>query len=84
MDYLHFFVTQVDQLEFAISNFLPYMKLSGILWISWPKKTSDIPSEVDKWVVLQTGRNAGLVDVKVAAIDANWSGQKFMYRRKDR
>ena len=48
------------------------------------KKTSAIPSEVDKWIVLQTGRKAGLVDVKVAAIDETWSGQKFVYRKGDR
>ena len=84
LDYLHCFVTEPEQLEFALNTLLPWMKSTGSLWISWPKKSSGIPTEVDKWTVLQMGRAVGLVDVKVAAVDHIWSGQKFMYRRSDR
>jgi len=84
IDYMHFFVTKPEELELALNQSLPWLKKEGALWISWPKKTANIPSELDKWMVLSTGRASGLVDVKVAAIDETWSGQKFVYRKQDR
>ena len=48
------------------------------------KKTSKLFSEIDKFHVMKYGLDHGLVDVKVAAIDTDWSGHKFMYRIKDR
>ncbi|UJH68629.1 hypothetical protein [Allomuricauda sp. SCSIO 65647] len=60
------------------------MKKNGILWISWPKKSSKIETELDKFYILEYGLANGLVDTKVAAIDENWSGHKFVYRVKDR
>ena len=84
LDYLHLFVTESNDLHYAMSTMLPWLKKDGGLWISWPKKTSRLQTDVDKWQVLEAGRAVGLVDVKVAAIDETWSGQKFMYRRQDR
>ena len=48
IDYMHFFVSNVQELEAALDQFLPWLKKEGALWISWPKKTASIPSEVDK------------------------------------
>ena len=60
------------------------MKPNAILWISWPKKSSKIETELDKGTIRQFGLDGGLVDTKVAAIDADWSGHKFVIRVKDR
>ncbi|MEX2143552.1 MAG: hypothetical protein WD740_03075 [Anaerolineales bacterium] len=54
------------------------------MWISWPKKASKVETDLDENVVRQLGLQAGLVDVKVAAVDVVWSGLKFVYRLKDR
>lgn len=56
----------------------------GMVWISWPKKSSKIPVDVDENIIREIGLKAGLVDVKVAAIDNVWSGLKFVFRIKDR
>ena len=57
---------------------------AGALWVAWPKKASGVVSDLDENVVRDVGLAAGLVDVKVAAIDATWSGLKFVRRVRDR
>lgn len=57
---------------------------NGMLWIAWPKKASGIVTDLTDNVVRTIGLEAGLVDVKVCAIDDTWSGLKFVYRRADR
>ena len=57
---------------------------AGMLWISWPKKTSGVASELDENKVRTIGLSQGLVDVKVCAVTGVWSGLKFVRRLKDR
>ena len=57
---------------------------AGMLWISWPKKSSGVASDLDENVVREIGLTAGLVDVKVCAVSEVWSGLKFVIRLKDR
>jgi hypothetical protein len=56
----------------------------GALWLAWPKKTSGVRTDLDENVVRRIGLDAGLVDVKVCAIDETWSGLKFVRRVRDR
>jgi len=84
LDFIHVFATTKAGLEESFKKAKPTLKKNGSLWISWPKKTSKIVTEVDKYMVMNYGLENGLVDVKVAAIDNDWSGLKFMYRKKDR
>lgn len=56
----------------------------GMLWVAWPKRASGRPTDLSEDVVRNIGLNAGLVDVKVCAIDEVWSGLKFVIRLKDR
>jgi hypothetical protein len=57
---------------------------AGMLWVSWPKKSSGVASDLDENIVRETGLAAGLVDVKVCAVTETWSGLKFVRRIKDR
>lgn len=57
---------------------------AGMLWVSWPKKSSGIATDVDENIVREIGLDAGLVDVKVCAVTEVWSGLKFVRRLKDR
>ncbi|MDX6210638.1 MAG: hypothetical protein QOE24_3029 [Frankiales bacterium] len=57
---------------------------AGALWVAWPKKSSGVPSDLTDAVVREYGLAEGLVDVKVCAIDATWSGLKFVRRLRDR
>jgi hypothetical protein len=57
---------------------------NGMLWIAWPKKASGVATDLSDNNVRQIGLDAGLVDVKVCAVNDTWSGLKFVYRLKDR
>jgi hypothetical protein len=57
---------------------------AGMLWVSWPKKSSAVATDLDENVVREIGLAAGLVDVKVCAVTDVWSGLKFVRRVKDR
>ncbi len=84
VDFIHIFATTQKQLESSFKVAKLNLNMNGILWVSWPKKAAKIPTEIDKFDVMKTGQAQGLVDTKVAAIDEQWSGHKFMYRIKDR
>jgi hypothetical protein len=57
---------------------------NGMLWIAWPKKSSGVSTDLSFDNVQRTGLDAGLVDVKICAVNDIWSGLKFVYRTKDR
>jgi hypothetical protein len=57
---------------------------AGMLWVSWPKKSSGVPTDLTEDVIRQTGLSAGLVDVKVCAVTEIWSGLKFVIPLKNR
>jgi hypothetical protein len=57
---------------------------AGMLWVSWPKKSSGMATDLDGNIVREIGLDAGLVDVKVCAVTEVWSGLKFVRRVKDR
>jgi len=57
---------------------------NGMIWIAWPKKSSGVATDLTFERVQRIGLDAGLVDVKICAIDDTWSGLKFVYRLKDR
>ncbi|MBN3581343.1 DUF3052 family protein [Algoriphagus aestuarii] len=83
-DLIHAFVLDEEELEISFVHASKHLKKNGAIWISWPKKTSGIQTRVDKYQIMNYGLSAGFVDVKVAAIDEQWSGLKFMIRKKDR
>ncbi len=67
-----------------LPTLLPRVTEKGRLWICWPKKASGVPTDLDDNVVRRAGLAAGVVDVKVCAVDAVWSGECFMTRLRDR
>ncbi len=84
LDFLHAFFTERAALLAHLPRLKAALAPSGILWLSWPKKAAHVPTDVDESVVREAGLAAGLVDVKIAAIDPVWSALKFVYRLKDR
>lgn len=83
-DYVHLFGTRARDLERKLESAVRVLQVDGMLWISWPKKSSGVATDLDGATVRRLGQQAGLVDVKVAAVDEVWSGHKFMFRREDR
>lgn len=84
LDYVHLFSKNRDEVGEFFKVVNKMIKKDGIVWVSWPKKTSGIMTNLDENKVRDFGLAAGLVDVKVAAIDDIWSGLKFVYRMEDR
>ncbi len=60
------------------------LETNGMLWVAWPKKAAKIQTDVSESVVREFGLAAGLVDVKICAVDETWSGLKFVRRLRDR
>ena len=83
-DYQHVFLTKLEELENSWNEWKTALKKDGILWVSWPKGSSKMETDLNGNIVREFGLKGGLVDVKVCAVDENWSGLKFMYRKKDR
>ena len=82
IDAAHAFVTSRAALEDAVSRLRPLLAPAGFLWISWPKKASKVLTDVTEDVIREVALPTGLVDVKVCAVDAIWSGLKLMIRRE--
>jgi hypothetical protein len=83
-DFIHLFTNSLQELEEALPGLKETLHKKGILWISWYKKSSGKVSELNDTLVRDTGLAVGLVDVKVCAVDDQWSGLKFVFRLKDR
>lgn len=84
IDFIHFFTKESDELKVLLPQLKKLLKMKGMIWVSWPKKSSKVETDVSDSVVRSTGLEVGLVDTKVCAVDEVWSGLKFMYRVKDR
>lgn len=84
VDFIHLFVKEKKVFEKEFIKNKKCLKKEGMLWISWPKKSSKVLSDLDETIIREFGLKNGLVDVKVCAVDETWSGLKFMFRLKDR
>ena len=84
VDFIQFFTQQRSELERAFPLLRKELAESGMLWISWPKAASKIPTDVNENVVREIGLKNQMVDIKVCAVDDIWSGLKFVFRLKDR
>lgn len=77
-DFIHLFATDPDALQEAFASARSSMHEDGMVWASWPKKSSGVPSEIGRSDVMAAGKRVGLVDIKVCALDEIWSGLKFV------
>jgi hypothetical protein len=84
VDFIHLFVQELRVFSKEFIRCKKQLKKDGMMWVSWPKKASKVPTDLDENVIRDFGLKNGLVDVKVCAVDDVWSGLKFMYRVKDR
>ncbi|HEX8641715.1 MAG TPA: hypothetical protein VF704_11260 [Allosphingosinicella sp.] len=85
IDAAHVFVTSRAAMEEKIARLRPLLAPGGFIWVSWPKKASGVPSDITEDGIREAILpETDLVDVKVCAIDAIWSGLKLMVRRKAR
>src|SRR5579862_2600350 len=84
LDFAMIFLKSVIDLTENFSRFAKRLKPAGMLWVSWPKKSSGVATDLTEDEVRRIGLAAGLVDVKVCAVSEVWSGLKFVIRLKNR
>jgi hypothetical protein len=78
LDMVHVFAMQASGLAARLRSARGAIASDGMVWVSWPKKSSGIATDLSDVVVRQTALPLGLVDIKVCAIDDTWSGLKFV------
>jgi hypothetical protein len=84
LDIILFFVVSERALAQDFAKLAEKLATNGMIWIAWPKKSSGVTTDLSFERVQRIGLDAGLVDVKICAVDETWSGLKFVYRLKDR
>lgn len=84
LDIVLLFVLSEKTLARDFAKLAERLTSNGMIWIAWPKKSSGVATDLIFERVQRIGLDAGLVDVKICAIDGTWSALKFVYRLKDR
>lgn len=84
LPFIHLFAKNSRDLIEQFPTAKELLAKDGMLWVSWIKKSSKMETDISESDVRRLGLDLGLVDVKICAVDEDWSGLKFMYRKKDR
>ena len=84
LEMAHVFVTRRAELIEHLRRLRAALAQDGTIWVSWPKKSAGVPTDVTEDVVRELCLPLGLVDIKVCAVDAVWSGLKLVIRRTER
>ena len=82
IDCLHVFTAERAVLAAALASGRQQIAQNGMIWASWPKKASKVPTDITEDTIRELCLPMGLVDVKVCAVDAVWSGLKLVTRRE--
>ncbi len=83
-DIVHIFCTERARLAAALRDSLKNLREDGTIWVSWPKKSSKVPTDITEDTIREVALPMGLVDVKVCAVDEVWSGLKLVVRKENR
>jgi len=81
---VHVFTTDSLFLDVTLSKLRNELKQDGFIWVSWPKKTSKVPTDITEDTIRAIALPLGLVDIKVCAVSEIWSGLKLVIRRSER
>jgi hypothetical protein len=83
-DFVHFFTISRSEVARRLSILRKRIADGGVVWISWPKKSADVSTDVTEDVIRELALPLGFVDIKVCTVDETWSGLKLMIRRENR
>jgi len=83
-NFVHFFTKRRNELRKQLPRLRAKLSDTGSLWVSWPKKSAGVQTDVTEDVIRDVALPLGLVDTKVCAVDEIWSGLKLMVRRENR
>ena len=80
--FVHLFVSSKSALRMKLRSCRNAIDSDGVIWVSWPKKSSGVTSDITEDVVREVALPLGLVDIKVCAVDEVWSGLKLVIRKE--
>ena len=80
MEFVHLFATSASKLKRKLEYYRKRIVPGGVIWVSWPKKSSGVKSDITEYTIRDVALPMGLVDVKVCAVDEVWSGLKLLIR----
>ncbi|HEY6241625.1 MAG TPA: DUF3052 family protein [Burkholderiales bacterium] len=83
-DIVHIFSTERARLKAALRDSLSKLRQDASIWVSWPKKSSKVSTDITEDTIREVALPMGLVDIKVCAVDEVWSGLKLVLRKKNR
>lgn len=81
---IHLFTKSRRELGGEIERYISKIKQTGMIWASWPKKSSKVETDITESVIREEALPLGLVDVKVCAVNDTWSGLKLVLRKEHR
>ncbi len=81
IDLWHLFTRRRAELERLLPKALEQIRRDGMIWVSWPKRASGVATDITEDTIREVALPMGLVDVKVCAVDATWSGLKLVIRK---
>jgi hypothetical protein len=84
MEFVHLFATSASKLKGKLESYRKRIGPSGMIWVSWPKKSSGVKSDITEDTIRAIALPIGFVDVKICAVDEVWSGLKLMIQRTAR
>ena len=84
VDLWHLFTVRESELRESLMRAMRQIRQDGMIWVSWPKKSSGVASEITEDTIRSVALPMGLVDVKVCAVDETWSGLKLVIRKENR
>jgi len=82
--FVHLFAVDASGLRKKLPLYRKKIAPDGVIWVSWPKKSSSVATDITEKVIRDAALPIGLVDIKVCAVDEVWSGLKFMIRKEQR
>jgi hypothetical protein len=81
-DIVQIFSSRSAELRKALTSFRPKLKPTGMIWVSWPKKSAKVPTDINEDTIRDIALPLGFVDIKVCAVDEVWSGLKLVVRKE--
>lgn len=80
--FVHLFCTKRAELAKQLQRLRPALIANGVIWVSWPKRTAHVPTNITEDTIREVALPLGFVDIKVCAVDVVWSGLKLVIRRE--
>ena len=84
MPFVHLFEREARALRAKLNSYRKKIAADGVIWVSWPKKSSGVSTDITEDTIREVALPLGLVDIKVCAVDEVWSGLKLMVRKEKR